>query len=825
MATRRDSRDYTKPKPGKRKISYPAGELTVPKIDEEFTHQKRQTSDDGVSPPGCQKYLNPHPDFPNALLVRQDDDPGVDNDKVRDLSYATYPAAQFVGIEETKVNRYAHIPRFVSTSKNTTTVQEIIPDGSVSGAIANPGKLYTLPPVVTIARGAGDTTGIGAEGVTTLNPDGTVHLIQMIKTSGPLVVGAPYIILTLGAGDDFTNVGSLNNLAGADDAFVATGTTPATWTHGTVLASRGTKYTASPTITLARASGDTTGVNATALGFIPNDTPKGFWILDSKTDPTETVFQWNQTITYVDRFETLTTHNAEDEKAQGGATTLVETIVPAGTAPQAASFSVLDTKVEQIDDFRAISSYTSVDGGVFPILIGIEETSEESTLGKFTSTSKKTEISQTTHADGTIQVAVANPGSGYGSAPSVVFAGGDGTGAAATASINAAGQVFLITVTGGINYTVPPAVTLTGGGGTGATAAAFASPDVPKGYWIIRSKIGPENEYRSKSGYAYVDGYQVLATNDAEDNEAWAGATTVTEQIVPAGTTPPAVTFPVLESKVEKIDLYRAIQTRKAIDAGGWPTLTEWHVDSASGIKIRIHKQMVDAAVVSAIALNATPGTNEGAGAGINTVYAPGLVVIPGTSATQIEHQPHDEYRTIQLISDLAQLPSPETYPDVVQISLPDILNSAQVNEAWATDGDGQANSAALQKNITKGYTGPANATVHRQYFIGPPSGAQIPDVTAFFPEEDSLFWYWWYFTSDQYGAEARTFEFPATLHAAITVSIGGSPSGAGVVGTIPATCPTGWTQGQTLVHAAKVEKQQMGVYLLEYVDATIPTC
>lgn len=459
----------------------------------------------------------------------------------------------------------------------------------------------------------------------------------------------------------------------------------------------------------------------------------------------------------------------------------------------------------------------------------------------YVSTSRKVTWTRKNYASGAVSAWIANPGSGYLVPPTVAFTGGGGTGATGIAILTNTGsqQVWLIQMTSpGIGYTSAPTVTLTpavGDPGMGATALAFMAFDSPKGYWIFESKAEQAMNTLSQTPeknillwnitVTCVDAYDVLITHDAEDEKVWAGATTNTRKIVPVGTAPATVSFPVLDSKVENIDLFRALLTETTIDIGGWPTLIEWHVDSQSGIIVRITKQMVDAAVVSGISLTATPGTNEGAGAGINDVYAPGLVVVAGTSSTQIEHQPHDEYRTIQLISDIGQLPAPETYPDVAQISLPDILNSAQVNEAWATDGDGQANSAALQRNVTKGYTGPANSIVYRQYYFGPPTSGDIPDVTAFFPQEDSLFWYWFYFTSDQYGAEARTFEFPATLHEAITVAIGGSTSGAGVVGNLAATCPTGWAQGDTFVHAAKVEKQQMGIYLIEYVKATIPTC
>lgn len=69
-------------------------------------------------------------------------------------------------------------------------------------------------------------------------------------------------------------------------------------------------------------------------------------------------------------------------------------------------------------------------------------------------------------------VSVDEGGSGYTEAPEVVFTGGDGYGAAATATIES-GAVTAITVTkAGYGYTEAPTVSFTGGGGTGATASA-----------------------------------------------------------------------------------------------------------------------------------------------------------------------------------------------------------------------------------------------------------------------------------------------------------------------------------------------------------------
>lgn len=52
-------------------------------------------------------------------------------------------------------------------------------------------------------------------------------------TAGPLTIGAIYTIFSYQPGDDFTNVGAASNSNGT--LFTATGTTPTTWTNGSIL--------------------------------------------------------------------------------------------------------------------------------------------------------------------------------------------------------------------------------------------------------------------------------------------------------------------------------------------------------------------------------------------------------------------------------------------------------------------------------------------------------------------------------------------------------------------------------------------------------------
>ncbi len=56
---------------------------------------------------------------------------------------------------------------------------------------------------------------------------------ETTQTSGVLVIGQRYILFTFVAGDDFTNIGAASNTTGIE--FIATGTTPTTWTNSSTI--------------------------------------------------------------------------------------------------------------------------------------------------------------------------------------------------------------------------------------------------------------------------------------------------------------------------------------------------------------------------------------------------------------------------------------------------------------------------------------------------------------------------------------------------------------------------------------------------------------
>ena len=77
-------------------------------------------------------------------------------------------------------------------------------------------------------------------------------------------------------------------------------------------------------------------------------------------------------------------------------------------------------------------------------------------------------------------ITITNGGSGYTSAPTVVFTSSSGIGAAATATVTD-GEVTAITITnGGEKYEVAPVISFTGGDGTNAAATCTIESDIDK---------------------------------------------------------------------------------------------------------------------------------------------------------------------------------------------------------------------------------------------------------------------------------------------------------------------------------------------------------
>jgi len=115
--------------------------------------------------------------------------------------------------------------------------------GTIPSFFRNDGITVTMRPVapsVTTSR-PWDDQNISADTVTLAigafdkSPDnGTWYIYSGTnQTSGTLVVGKTYQIITFVAGDSFTNVGAGSNASSV--IFIASGTTPTTWTNSSIL--------------------------------------------------------------------------------------------------------------------------------------------------------------------------------------------------------------------------------------------------------------------------------------------------------------------------------------------------------------------------------------------------------------------------------------------------------------------------------------------------------------------------------------------------------------------------------------------------------------
>ena len=80
--------------------------------------------------------------------------------------------------------------------------------------------------------------------------------------------------------------------------------------------------------------------------------------------------------------------------------------------------------------------------------------------------------------DAVSSITVNVPGTGYTSPPTITLTGGGGTGAAASAVLAISGISDIQVVSGGSGYTSAPTVTISGGGGTGAHAVAVLTGTV-----------------------------------------------------------------------------------------------------------------------------------------------------------------------------------------------------------------------------------------------------------------------------------------------------------------------------------------------------------
>jgi hypothetical protein len=111
-------------------------------------------------------------------------------------------------------------------------------------------------------------------------------------------------------------------------------------------------------------------------------------------------------------------------------------------------------------------------------------------------------------------ISVTNPGAGYVVAPTIGLVGGGGTGATATALLEAGNVGTITVVNGGTGYLYPPLLNLVGGGGTSATGATVLTP----------TSVQRVNVTASGSGYT---GQPAVAITSGDGNGGGATARSV----------------------------------------------------------------------------------------------------------------------------------------------------------------------------------------------------------------------------------------------------------------------------------------------------------
>jgi hypothetical protein len=192
---------------------------------------------------------------------------------------------------------------------------------------------------------------------------------------------------------------------------------------------------------------------------------------------------------------------------------------------------------------------------------------------------------------GIVRLAITAAGSGYTSAPTVSFSGGGGSGAAATAEIQAGAVVALLITNTGSGYTAAPTVTFSSGA---ATATAHIQPASAK---LIKEETQPAPGEMASRFLSVTRVYQTLPGpilyQDAYDPQR--GPVQRSTQLIAYSAVEASLTRSgqtVTETSYEPVS---ALVLRKTVETwgfGGAPTLTEQTWDERRG-RVLTSKRLV----------------------------------------------------------------------------------------------------------------------------------------------------------------------------------------------------------------------------------------
>jgi hypothetical protein len=363
---------------------------------------------------------------------------------------------------------------------------------------------------------------------------------------------------------------------------------------------------------------------------------------------------------------------------------------------------------------------------------------------------------------------------------------------------------------------------------------------------VVESAVRAKNTAQSDKTTTSVIAWPSL-NSSAVDPEAHGATTTTVESVVVDGTAPPAGGLTILESKVESTDGTHAIQTVKTLtDAGGWPTLTEYHVDEQTAIVVAVQKTVVDATTITA------------GQAGLQTAGA--------LSGWYVEFQPLDKFKSVRIASQVVSLPGAVTYYGSRPLSLPDtLLNIIPIWDYAYNQGGGVGteNSVSASQHvggdllitIKQGFRGEAVAKFTKSFSMGAPSQGSIPTPTQILPSTGTAVIISKGQQSDMKangsscsfsgGAEIRskvthiervlTTGYAATVYSytpngitesstgeEVAISASAQGSAAATV-NIPASTPTSVPSGTWILDEVKVEQWRLGVWIVYTVEVLVP--
>lgn len=205
------------------------------------------------------------------------------------------------------------------------------------------------------------------------------------------------------------------------------------------------------------------------------------------------------------------------------------------------------------------------------------------------------------------------------------------------------------------------------------------------------------------------------------------------------------------------------------------------------------------------------------------TVAAGSTGGIVGSVYTQV--RPIDTWRSDSVAttvpSDLSSLN--RDYATVVNHAFPDTLIDATLDYASVSTNGFTVFDFGLSYTLVRGYRGACDGHIYEVYTNGPPSG--LPTVTKFFPQSHMR-------TISGYSACAASgescsgrsfarvweFEFPMSLHDAITVTNSGNTM------SIPATTPTALpASGTEITIDIQTERWKYGIYITKIINVIMP--